>query len=142
VLFACSSGVIGACHAGWKGALAGIVENTVNAMVALGASKDTIRAAVGPCIAQESYEVSQDYRDNFLNQSPENDRFFKELPSKKYLFDIRGYVHHRLEMAGAQQISHVAHDTCQDEAHFFSNRRKTLRNESSFGGQISLIAMV
>ena len=143
VLFACtSSGVIGACHGGWKGAVAGIVGNTVEKMVKLGACQSTIHAVVGPCIAQASYEVSGDYYETFLMQSKENQRFFQVLPTGKHLFDLRAYVHQRLEAAGVSHISHVTYDTCADEKNFFSNRRKTLRKEKGFGGQISLIAKV
>ena len=142
VLFASTSGVIGACHAGWKGALAGIVENTIAAMVAMGDQRQDIHAAVGPCIAQESYEVGQEFYDQFLNQSHENSAFFRPLQADTYLFDIRGYVERRLHEVGVEHISHVNYDTCQDEDHFFSNRRRTHRGEPTFGGQISLIAKV
>ena len=143
ILFSCEkTKVIGACHAGWKGALAGIVGNTVAAMKDLGASNAAIRAVVGPCIAQASYDVGPEFYDNFVNAHSENDRFFTPTAANKFLFDIRGYVHYRLEEAGLVHISHVRHDTCAEEDHFFSNRRRTIRGEPTFGGQISMIAKV
>ncbi len=143
VLFSCEkTKVIGACHAGWKGALAGIIANTIAAMKDLGASSAAIRAVVGPCIAQASYEVGPEFYDSFVNAHSKNDRFFTAIEAHKFLFDIRGYVHYRLEEAGLVHISHVCHDTCAEEDYFFSNRRRMIRGEPTFGGQISMIAKV
>lgn len=142
VLFSTRGGeVIGACHAGWKGAFAGIVENTVSAMEGLGGARGEIRAVVGPCIAQSSYEVGEDFFKIFYDQDSKNICFFLEgKKAGKFFFDIRGYVSSRLGLAGIGAVSHVDCDTFEQEGYFFSNRRRTLRAEPYFGGQLSAIA--
>jgi YfiH family protein len=143
VLFADSAaGVIGAAHAGWKGALGGVVESTLAAMEALGAQRTRIAAAIGPCIAQNSYEVSADFRDHFLASQAGNDRFFilSDRP-QHFRFDLENYVVHRLEEAGVGAIEPLRSDTYAAEADFFSFRRTTHRGEPNYGRQISAIAL-
>ena len=143
VLFADpGAGVIGAAHAGWRGALAGVSESTIAAMIGLGARADRIAAAVGPCIGPGSYEVAADLRDPVVARAPEDARFF--APGRRpehWLFDLPGYCAARLRAAGVTALS-VAGDTMTDEARFFSHRRRTLAGGGPIGHQISAIGLV
>lgn len=136
------AGVVGAAHAGWKGALSGIIQSTVVAMTEMGARPSRIVAVVGPCIAQDSYEVGADYQDRFEAEAPGSGRFFMEgaTPDKR-LFDLPGFVMWRLEQAGVRQAAWTGHDTRADETLFFSNRRAFLAGEPDFGRQMSAIAL-
>jgi YfiH family protein len=141
VLFACRKNkVIGAAHAGWKGAIFGVLEATMDAMKTLGATD--IVAAIGPAIAQNSYEVGPEFEARFAQESPTNSAYFK--PSSKnlhYLFDLRGYARDRLKKAGCIAVNILANDTCFEENEFFSYRRATLAKEQAYGRQISSIAL-
>jgi YfiH family protein len=134
--------VVAAAHAGWKGALGGIVASTVEAMVAKGARRDRIVAAVGPCIAQASYEVGQDFMDRFSHESPGSERFFApgRAPEKRQ-FDLPGFVLHRLAQAGVERTEWIGRDTCADENLFFSNRRTRLKGESDYGRLLSAVVL-
>lgn len=134
--------VIAAVHAGWKGALGGVIHSAVAAMEALGASPSRIHAVVGPCIAQKSYEVGEDFQARFEHHDPGSDRFFAvgDTPDKRR-FDLPGFVLWRLEQAGVGQALWTGHDTCADEAAFFSNRRAFLRGEPDFGRLMSAIVL-
>ncbi len=140
VLFSNAAGtVVGAAHAGWRGALAGVLEATVQAMRALSASG--IIAVIGPCIHQPSYEVGADLRDAILRRDPADARFFTEGRGvEKWHFDLPGYCAARLGAAGvAAEI--LPYDTCALEEQMFSHRRRTLRNEPAIGHQISVIRL-
>ncbi len=143
LLFAdAEAGVIGAAHAGWKGALTGVLDSTLQAMESLGAKRAQIRAALGPCIAQESYEVGPDFPAPFLEQDPNNARFFapKEAGGRPY-FDLGGYIAARLSTAGLESVERLPHDTYAEEARFFSYRRATHRGESDYGRGLSAICL-
>ncbi len=128
--------IIGAAHAGWRGAIGGIIENTIKAMVNCGSRIDNIIAALGPCIWQDYYEVTPEFLDHFKNAP----QFFKPGCDKDhYQFDLPGYVEHRLREAGVLFISSSPIDTYSNSERFFSFRRKTKKNEESFGNQISAI---
>ena len=144
VLFAdADARVVGAAHAGWKGALGGIVHSTVAAMQALGARPDRIVAVVGPCIAQQSYDVGADFQDRFEHHDTGAARFFAPgAAADKRLFDLPGYVLWRIEQAGVGQSAWTGHDTRADETRFFSNRRAFLNAEPDFGRLISAITLV
>lgn len=134
--------VIGAAHAGWRGALGGILESTIDAMRSLGADTASIQVAIGPCIRAHSYEVQEDFRDAFLAQSAINEKFFqKSLKAGKFLFDLAGYASMRLRAAGIETIYDTKRDTMTDEAAFFSNRRAFIKSEKGFGLQVSVIAI-
>ncbi|MGE5518188.1 MAG: peptidoglycan editing factor PgeF [Bacteroidota bacterium] len=143
VLFADRRGnVVAAAHAGWKGAIGGVLENTVDKMVALGAKQKSIIAAIGPCIGQRSYEVGAEFPAPFLAEAAENRDFF--APSRRdghYLFDLPGYVSRKLARLGVTEVTRVPADTCRDEARFFSYRRTTLRNQPDYGRQLSAILL-
>jgi YfiH family protein len=138
--------VIGAAHAGWKGALGtvegGVLEATLDGMEKLGASRDRIGAAIGPCISQNNYEVGWEFRDRFLEQGLKHRRFF--TPSDRhghYRFDLAGYAAHRLTAAGVGSVETLAVCTYPPENGFFSFRRTTHAGEPDYGRQISAIVL-
>ena len=135
------AGVIGACHAGWRGAVGGVAEATLAAMVALGAAPSQTIAAIGPCIGPDSYEVSADFITPFLAQDPDNKQFFRPGAPSKLFFDLPGYLGHRLQRAGIGTMLLSGIDTLSDEENFFSYRRTTLRGEPDYGRNISAIAL-
>lgn len=135
------AGVAGAAHAGWKGAFLGVLENTIDAMVKLGARREAIVAAVGPCIAQASYEVDDAFRDRFLQAKPENAGHFLAGRPGRWQFDLEGFVASRLESAGIRAVERLGRDTCAEADDFFSFRRATLRGEPDYGRQFSLIGL-
>lgn len=135
------AGVVGAAHAGWKGAIAGVTDSTIAAMEALGARRDRIAAAIGPCIARASYEVDGGFFRRFCEQDPANERFFADGRPEHFQFDLEAYVVHRLAAAGLRTIEALGMDTYADEARFFSFRRATHRGEPDYGRQISLIGL-
>jgi YfiH family protein len=134
--------VIGAAHAGWGGALAGVGESVVAAMERLGAKRERITAAVGPCISRRSYEVGPEFKPRFIASNPANERFFE--PSKRaghWQFDLPAYVAHRLRQSGIGMIETVSACTYLDDANFFSYRRTTHRKEADYGRQLSAIML-
>lgn len=133
--------VVGAAHAGWRGALAGVTDSTIEAMVELGARRENIHAAVGPCIAQPSYEVDGAFRSLFLDHDSENTRFFIGSENGKSHFDLEAYVVHRLIAAGIDEVEALNLDTYSDADRFFSYRRATHRGEVDYGRQLSAIAI-
>ncbi len=137
-----AAGVVGAAHAGWKGALGGIVQSTVAAMKALGARPARMVAVVGPCIAQASYEVGADFQARFEHHDAGSGRFFAAAakPDKR-LFDLPGFVLWRLEQAGVGEAAWTGEDTLTEAARFFSNRRAFLNGEPDFGRQMSAISL-
>ena len=142
ILFAdAEAAVIGAAHAGWRGALAGVVESTVAAMEGLGASRGRIRAAVGPVIARKSYEVDDGLLRKFAEADPANEHFFTPGREGHHQFDLEAYVLARLAEAGLTRAEALGLDTYSDPDRFFSYRRATHRGEPSYGRQISLIAL-
>ena len=143
VLFAdAEAGVIGGAHAGWRGAVAGVLEATLDAMERLGAARARIAAAIGPCIAQASYEVGPDLRGDVLARDPADARFFAPgARPDRWLFDLPGYCAARLAAAGAGTVTALGADTLADEARFFSHRRRTLAGGGPIGHQLSAIAL-
>ena len=141
VLFAdAKAGVIGAAHAGWKGAVGGVIETTVVAMEKFGARREDIAAVIGPTIAQKSYEVGAEFVARF--NADEQDQFF--IPSARAghsMFDLPAYVMARLHGSGLQHVAVLAMDTCTDPKNFFSYRRTTLAGEPDYGRQVSVIAL-
>lgn len=130
--------VIGAAHAGWKGALGGVLDQTVAKMKELGAVE--IQAAIGPCIAKKSYEISDEFFENFVEADEGNERFFSSARKKGHLmFDLPGYAAMRLSACGVKKVLLSDVDTYSNESEYFSFRRKTHRGESDYGGQLSVI---
>jgi YfiH family protein len=142
VLFAdASAGVVGAAHAGWKGAIGGVVESTVAAMEQLGATRANIAAAVGPTIARKSYEVDEAFFRRFAEAAPENERFFSPGRAGHHQFDLEGYVVSSIAAAGIRRVQALGLDTYSDSTRFFSYRRSTHRGEPDYGRQIALIGL-
>ena len=140
VLFAdAEAGVVGGAHAGWRGAVAGVLEATVVAMEALGARRGRIAAAVGPCIGQASYEVAADLRDAVLAHDAADARFFVDGREARWQFDLAGYCAARLRAAGVGGVEVLGLDTLAEEARFFSHRRRTLAGGGAIGHQMSVI---
>lgn len=135
-------GVVGVAHAGWKGALAGILEASVAAMARLGASAGDIAAAIGPTISRAHYEVGGEFRDRFIAADAANDRFFTPAArSGHFMFDLPAYVARRLAAAGVDHVETTGHCTYADETRFFSYRRMCHRGESDYGRQLSAIVI-
>jgi polyphenol oxidase len=133
--------VIGAAHAGWKGALTGVVESTVNAMEKLGAERSGIVAAIGPLIRQHSYEVGQEFVERFVEADAENGLFFIPAARENHsMFDLAGFIRTRLENAGVLMIDDIGVDTYSDER-FFSYRRSVHRNEPDYGRHVHAIVL-
>jgi len=135
------AGVVGAAHAGWKGAIAGVTDATLEAMESLGATRSEVAAAIGPCIGRASYEVDEGFVVRFLADDPANDHFFAAGKPGHAMFDIAAYVAARLAAAGVTRIAIGGQDTYAEEADYFSYRRACHRQENSYGRQISLIGL-
>lgn len=134
------SPIIGAAHAGWGGALHGILQSTLTTMIDHGADISTIHATLGPCIDQKSYEVQAAFANPFLDQNPDNEHFFKSVHREGHLmFDLPGYIAATLAGAGVKHVSITGHDTYALENDYFSYRRTTHRGEPDYGRQISAI---
>lgn len=136
------AGVIGAAHAGWKGARFGAALATIQAMEHLGAKRACIRAAIGPAIGPKSYEVGPEFPAHFLGQGPANARFFHRPPAAaRACFDLPGYLEAQLRGLGLVHVTNLAEDTVADPDRFFSYRRSVLRREPGYGRLLSAIAL-
>ena len=135
------AGVVGAAHAGWRGAVAGVTEAAIAGMLRLGARIEGIVAAVGPCIAQRNYEVDHAFAEHLLQADPANERFFAEGRSGRPHFDLEAFVAARLAAAGVPRVETLGLDTYANESRFYSYRRATHRGEARYGRQISLIGL-
>lgn len=133
-----AAGVVGAAHAGWRGAHGGVLENTVEAMVSLGADRARIAAAIGPCIAQPSYEVDEGFRARF---GGDDARFFAPGAPGRWQFDLPGYVAKRLRSTGIAAVETLGHDTYADAERFYSYRRATHLGEANYGRLFSLVGL-
>jgi polyphenol oxidase len=142
VLFADQqSGVIGACHAGWRGALDGIVESTVGAMEILGAARHNIIAAIGPCIAQTSYQVGLGFRDQFTDRNAQFSDYFIDDDATHLRFDLGGFIEQMLDHAEIAHYENVNMDNCAETEMLFSYRRTTLAGENDYGRGLSAITL-
>lgn len=142
VLFADSdANVIGAAHAGWRGALDGVLEATLDAMEALGARRENTVAVIGPTISQQAYEVGPEFLDDFMADSPDNTRFFANGQGDRLQFDLPAFGLHRLRQSGIGQAEWTRHCTYTDPDRFFSYRRSTHANEADYGRLISAIRL-
>jgi YfiH family protein len=133
--------VIGAAHAGWRGAEAGVLEATLDAMEALGAKRSRIAAGIGPCISQRAYEVGMDFMERFMDDDPETSQFFTMGPRGKPLFDLPRYCQRRLVLAGLEESGWIGRCTYEDRERFFSFRRATHRDERDYGRLASAIML-
>ena len=135
------AGVIAAAHAGWRGALGGVTDQAIAAMLTLGARVERIAAAIGPCIARASYEVDHAFAERLLADDSANERFLSDGPGERPHFDLEAYVVARLAAAGVRRIEALGLDTYALEQDYFSYRRATHRSEPDYGRQLSLIAL-
>lgn len=144
ILFADAEvGVIGAAHAGWRGAMTGIIESVIELMETLGSSRDRIFVAIGPTISQQSYEVGEEFRDAFLADQPSNALFFTKVDiGRRPHFDLPGYCRERLQRIGVEKVDDVGLCTYKSESLFYSYRRSVHRSEGDYGRQISAIVLV
>jgi hypothetical protein len=129
--------VIGAAHAGWGGAFSGVLESTVAKMVEIGATLESIKASIGPCIGQESYEIGDEFYDRFIEQDKQNTAYFKKVD--KWHFDLPKYCEGRLQKIGVETVDMSGIDTYAAKEECFSYRRKTHKNEEDYGRQASVI---
>jgi YfiH family protein len=136
-----AAGVVAAAHAGWRGALDGILEATLDEMEAVGAHRSDIAAVIGPSISQRAYEVGQEFLERFMDDDAENGRFFINGADGKYLFDLPGYGLKRLRAAGVGTAEWTRHCTYSDASRFYSYRRSLHRGEADYGRLISAIRL-
>lgn len=131
---------IACIHAGWKGALNGVIDNTINTITSM-SDKNKIHAAVGPCIGKKSYEVKIEFYQKFIDSSSDNKVFFKEINEGKFLFDLRSYANHRLKKLNIHNLDNIKMDTYEDKKNFFSFRRSVHLGEKDYGRCISTICL-
>jgi YfiH family protein len=137
------AGVIGAAHAGWRGAIGGVLENTLTAMEKLGARRKSVHAALGPCIWQNSYEVGPEFPAPFLAEDPAHEKFLRRaFKSDHYMFDLGGYVSNKLRGLGVASVEPSGADTCAAPDRFYSHRYSTLKGEKRTGNLMSAIALI
>jgi YfiH family protein len=142
VLFAdADASVIGAAHAGWRGALDGVLDATIEAMVALGATRSNITAVIGPTISQRAYEVGPEFMDAFVDDDPDNTRFFAQGAGDRVQFDLPAFGLHRLRTAGVGHAEWTGHCTYSDPARFYSYRRSVHNKEADYGRLIAAITL-
>ncbi len=142
VLFAdIDAGVIGSCHAGWRGAFSGVTTRTIEAMEKLGANRNNIRAVLGPCISQENYEVGHDFRDNIVAERDSFDAFFRLGPNDKPHFDLKGFILEKLRRAGLEHVAALPDCTYADKDTYFSYRRNTHDGIKGYGRNLSTIIL-
>lgn len=141
LLWDAEAGVIAAAHAGWRGAIDGVLEATVDAMETAGARRETIRAVIGPTISQAAYEVGPEFLERFCDDDPANARFFINGTDGKYLFDLPGYGLKRLRDAGIADATWTRHCTYSDPARFYSYRRSLHQGEADYGRLLSAIRL-
>ena len=133
--------IIACAHAGWKGALNGIIKNTVKKFNELNSNNNDLIAAVGPCINKKNYEVKADFFEKFISQDKNNENFFNKISSEKYFFDLRGFINKELSNLNIKNIDNIEMDTFSEKEFFYSYRRSRLNEEQDYGRCISVILM-
>ena len=133
--------IIGCTHAGWKGALNGIIKNTVKKFNELNSNNNDLIAVVGPCIKKDNYEVQNDFFKKFINQDEKNENFFKKINNKKYTFDLRGFINKELSNLDIKNVENIEMDTFSEYKLFYSYRRSLFNKEKDYGRCISVILM-
>ena len=133
--------IIGCAHAGWKGALNGIIQNTVKKFNELNCNNNDLIAVVGPCIKKENYEVKIDFYKKFISHDKENIDFFKRISDDKYIFDLRGFINKEIANLNVKNIENIEIDTFAEKELFFSYRRSSFNKEKDYGRCISVILM-
>ena len=133
--------VIACTHSGWKGALNGIVKNTINKFNELGSNNTDLIAVVGPCIKKENYEVKIDFFNKFVKKNKNNEIFFKKINDDKYFFDLRGFINKEISESNVKNVENIEMDTFNESETFYSYRRSILNKEKDYGRCISVILM-
>ena len=133
--------IIGCAHSGWKGALNGIIKNTIKKFNELNSKSEDLIAVIGPCISKKNYEVKKDFVENFLSKDKKNEIFFDKISSEKYNFDLRAYVNKELMSSNIKNIENIDKDTVSNEELFYSYRRSQIKKENDYGRCISVIIM-
>ena len=141
LLYDHSKKIIGCIHSGWKGALNGVIENTVKKFKELNSNTNNLVAVVGPCIGQKSYEVKIDFFEKFLAKKPKYEEFFKKKSNEKYAFDLRGFINKQMSDLNIKNIENIEMDTFIEKDFFYSYRRSCLNKEEDYGRCISVILM-
>ena len=133
--------IIGCAHSGWKGALNGIIQNTVKKFNELGSNNNNLVAVIGPCIKKENYQVGQEFYNNFIIHDKKNKIFFKKTNNQKFTFDLRGFINKQIYDLNIKDIENVENDTFSEKEFFYSYRRSVISNEKDYGRCISVILM-
>jgi len=133
--------IIGCAHSGWKGALNGIIKNTVEKFKELNSKKSDLIAVIGPCINKKNYEVKKDFFEKFLSQDKNNKKFFELVNNEKFLFDLRGFINKEISSLGIKDVENIEMDTFSQKELFFSYRRSLRNKENDYGRCISVILM-
>ena len=141
LLYDHSKKIIGCIHSGWKGALNGVIRNTVKKFVELNSNIDNLIAVVGPCIGKESYEVKIDFYERFIGQNLKYEKFFKKIEDEKYIFDLRGFINKEISDSNIKNIENIVMDTFSTKEFFYSYRRSCVDHEQDYGRCISVILM-
>jgi len=133
--------IIGCAHSGWRGALNGIIKNTINKFIELNSNTDDIIAVVGPCIDKKNYEVKKDFFDMFVSKKDINKKFFDQFSDEKYTFDLRGYINYEISTLNISNVENIEIDTFSQKDLFYSYRRSSQDKEKDYGRCISVILM-
>jgi len=141
LLYDHSKKIIGCIHSGWRGALNGVIRNTVKKFRELNSNIENLIAVVGPCIGKESYEVKIDFYKKFVSQNLKYEEFFKKIADKKYIFDLRGFINNEISDSDIKHIENIEMDTFSEKEFFYSYRRSQLNKEKDYGRCISVILM-
>ena len=141
LLYDHSKKIIGCIHSGWRGALNGIIRNTVKKFKELNSNLNNLIAVVGPCIGKESYEVKIDFYERFISQNLKNEMFFQKIEDGKYIFDLRGFINNEISNSNIKNIENIEMDTFSEKEFFYSYRRSLRKHELDYGRCISVILM-
>ena len=133
--------IIACAHAGWKGALNGIIKNTIKKFEDLNSNKNDLIAVVGPCIDKKNYEVKEDFFKKFISKNKNNKGFFSKISNEKYIFDLRGFINEELSNLNIKNVDNIERDTFSEREFFYSYRRSRLNRETDYGRCISVILM-
>ena len=133
--------IIGCAHAGWKGALNGVIKNTVKKFNELNSNNNDLITVVGPCINMKNYEVKADFLEKFISQDKNNESFFKKISGEKYVFDLRGFINKEISDLNIKNVENIEMDTFSQQEFFYSYRRSRLNREQDYGRCISVILM-
>jgi len=133
--------IIGCIHSGWKGALNGVIKNTIKKFKELDSNTDNLFVVVGPCIGKENYEIKADFYEKFINEDPKYEKFFNKTMNDKYIFDLRGFINKKILDLNVKNIENIEMDTFASQETFYSYRRSRLNNEKDYGRCISVILM-